>query len=308
MSFNIGKFTIAGGVLAPMAGYTDIAFRELCVSYGAGLTVTEMVSVRGLVHGNAATDILMRTAANERPSCVQLFGSAPDDFARAATVVKSDIIDVNMGCPMPKIVKNGDGGALMRSPENAGAIVRALKNATDKPITVKTRLGYEIGAPRLVELADSVIDAGAAAIAVHGRYAEQRYAGNADYSEIVKLAEKSKIPVIVNGDIKSVETVQPFAGVMIGRAALANPAVFSGGTADPFEVARRHMELSQKYFDDRYTVNQARKFFVHYFKGMCGGKTLRDEVNRATRVEEVLRALDRAQKAALTDRKTNNPM
>lgn len=294
-SFKIGKYEIKGGVLAPMAGYTDIAFRELCKVCGAGLTVTEMVSVRGLDHGNKATRELMRLSLLETPSCVQIFGSEPDDFSRAAEVIESDIIDVNMGCPMPKIVKNGDGSALLNNPKKAGAIVRALKNATDKPITVKTRLGYGIGQNQAAELVANVQDAGAAAVAIHGRYAEQRYAGNADYSEIENIARTSEIPIIVNGDINCCDITPPFSGVMIGRAALGNPAVFSGGECDPFDVARKHIELLTKYFDERYTVNQARKFFVHYFKGLRGGKTLRDAVNRATCVKEVLTALDNTQ-------------
>lgn len=294
-NFKIGKYTVTGGALAPMAGYTDVAFRSLCKEYGAGLTVTEMVSVRGLVYGNEATAELMRTSEEETPSCVQIFGNDPGDFARAAPLIAADIIDINMGCPMPKIVKNGDGAALMNDPERAGAIVRALRNATDKPITVKTRLGYSAYKPALAELAESVISAGASALYVHGRYAEQRYAGKAEYDEIARVAKSTNVPVIVNGDLTDVSAHPPFAGVMIGRAALGNPALFRGETIDPFDVARKHLALLQKYFDDRYSVNQARKFFVHYFKGVRGGKTLRDEVNRAASVSEVFHAIDKAQ-------------
>lgn len=292
--FYIGKYKITGGVLAPMAGYTDIAFRTLCKEYGAGLTVTEMVSVRGLVHDSKKTELLMRLSPAETPSCIQLFGNAPDDFARAAELVDSDIIDINMGCPMPKIVKNGDGAALMKTPEHAGKIVRALANATDKPITVKTRLGYFNGAAVVSELIDSVVEAGASAVAVHGRYAEQRYTGHAEFAEVERIARTARVPIIVNGDIADVRAADntPFAAVMIGRAALENPAVFCGGRADPIAVARRHTELLQQYFDERYTVNQARKFFIHYFKGVEGGRALRTAVNSATSVKDVLCALD----------------
>lgn len=293
---KIGKYEICGTWLAPMAGYTDVAFRELCRGYGAGLTVTEMVSVRGLVHGSAATAQLTRLAPNESPSCIQIFGSEPDDFARAASMLDCDIIDVNMGCPMPKIVKNGDGAALLKDPKRAGAIVRALKNATDKPIIVKTRLGYANGEDSAAELIDNVSKAGAAAVTVHGRYAEQRYTGNADHSAVARLAAASDIPVIVNGDIDEESAVRlckpPFATVMIGRAALGNPSIFSGAACDPFDMARRHIELLSKYFDDRYTVNQARKFFVHYFKGVSGGKAIRTAVNAASSVKEVLDILE----------------
>lgn len=292
VAFNIGKYAICGGILAPMAGYTDIAFRELCKENGAGLTVTEMISTRGLVHCNAATKTLMRLSSLETPSCIQLFGNEPDDFARAAAMLDCDIIDVNMGCPMPKVVKNGDGAALLKDPERAGKIVTALKNATDKPITVKTRLGYCVGDNRAAELVESVAKSGADAIAVHGRYAEQRYSGAADYAAIAAVVKNVSIPIIVNGDIAECNAVFPFSGVMIGRAALCNPAVFSGKVCNPFSVARRHIEISTKYFDDRYTVLQARKFFVHYFKGICGSKVLRDNVNRAETVRDVLLALD----------------
>lgn len=288
---KIGRYEVGRVWLAPMAGYTDIAFRELCRECGAGLTVTEMVSVRGLVHGSAATEKLTRLARNEYPSCVQVFGSDPDDFARAASMLDCDIIDVNMGCPMPKIVKNGDGAALLKDPRRARDIVRALKNATDKPITVKTRLGYKTGEDSAEELIAGVTDAGASAVTVHGRYAEQRYTGSADYSKVERLASAANIPVVVNGDICA-ENIDiflkpPFAAVAIGRAALGDPHIFSGEKCDAFSVARRHIELLSEYFDERYTVNQARKFFVHYFKGASGGKAIRAAVNAANSAEDV---------------------
>ncbi|MCM1368043.1 MAG: tRNA-dihydrouridine synthase [Roseburia sp.] len=293
---KIGALDVGRVWLAPMAGYTDIAFRELCRECGAGLTVTEMVSVRGLVHGSAATEKLMRTAKNERPSCIQVFGSDPNDFARAADMLDGDIIDVNMGCPMPKIVKNGDGAALLKSPKRAGEIVRALKNSTDKPITVKTRLGYAVGEDSAEELIAAVAEAGATAVTVHGRYAEQRYTGRADYEKAEKLARASRIPIILNGDIDE-DNIDgllkpPFAAVAVGRAALGNPEIFSRRRCDPFVMARRHVELLSTYFDERYTVNQARKFFVHYFKGASGGKAIRAAVNAASSVKEVLDILE----------------
>ncbi|MCX4312511.1 MAG: tRNA-dihydrouridine synthase [Clostridia bacterium] len=284
-------------VLAPMAGYTDIAFRELCKRRGAGLTVSEMVSVRGLVHGNKATRELMKKADCEVPFAVQLFGNDPRDYEKVAANIDADIIDVNMGCPMPKIVKNGDGSALLNDPARAGDIVRAIKSVTDKPVTVKTRLGFRIGENGVAALVREVAAAGASAVAIHGRYAEQRYAGEADRTEIERIAANTDIPVIVNGDIKSAKVFPPFAAVMIGRAALSNPAIFSGGESEPFATAREHTELLEKYFDGRYAVLQARKFFVHYFKGVRGGKELRDAVNRASSVAEVYRALDAARGA-----------
>lgn len=293
---KIGKYEVGRLWLAPMAGYTDIAFRELCKGCGAGFTVTEMVSVRGLVYGSEATSELMRVSPVESPSCVQLFGSEPDDFARAASLVQSDIIDVNMGCPMPKIVKNGDGSALLRDPKRAGRIVAALADATDKPITVKTRLGFGNGDDCAGELIERVTEAGASAVTVHGRYAEQRYSGVSDAAKAEALAKSARIPVIYSGDANAENAerlLKVFSAVMIGRAALGNPAVFTGGVCDPFETARRHVRLLSQYFDERYTVNQARKFFVHYFKGVSGGKALRAAVNAASSVAQVYAALDK---------------
>lgn len=296
MALNIGKYTINGGILAPMAGYTDVAFRTLCREYGAALTVTEMVSVRGLVHGDKKTRLLMRFSEIEKPSCVQLFGNDPADFAVAAKLVDCDIIDVNMGCPMPKIVNNGDGAALLNNPELAGRIVAALKNATDKPITVKTRLGYKIEQDQAAELIQSVAQAGASAVTVHGRYARQMYLGFSDSSAILELAKKSPVPIIFNGDIYELyPTKPPIAAYMIGRHALSNPRLFEEKEKTPFDTARRHIELLTQYFDERYTVNQTRKFFVHYFCGVTGSKELRNAVNTAEKVSDVLFALDKCQ-------------
>lgn len=283
-------------ILAPMAGYTDIAFRSLAREYGAQLTVTEMVSTRGLVHDGVATKILLRLAASEVPSCVQLFGNDPQDFAFAAKAVECDIIDINMGCPMPKIVKNGDGAALIKNPTLAGDIVRAVKRVTDRPVTVKTRLGYEVGKVTALELIKRVAEAGASSVTVHGRFAEQRYEGKCDLGAVKKLADLSPVPVVPSGDINRdnmEQVISEFGAAMIGRAALGDIGLFSGITVDPTELSRRHIALLTKYFDERYTVNAAKKFFVHYFKSVRGGKLLRSEVNCANTISDVLAALDR---------------
>lgn len=291
--FHIGKYEMIGGVLAPMAGYTDVAFRELCKIYGAGLTITEMVSVRGLVHGNEATGKLMRLSPLERPSCIQLFGNDPDDFARAVSKVNSDIIDINMGCPMPKIVKNGDGSALLKDPKLAGDIVRALCDSTDKPITVKTRLGFGMCEEQAGELIERIAEAGAAAVTIHGRYAEQRYAGAADREKLARLAASVKIPVICNGDYSDITPEPPFAACMIGRRALSDPAVFSGERSNRADVARKHLGIMLKYFDERYAVLQMRKFSAHYFKDVKGGRRARAEINGAATANDVYAALDK---------------
>ncbi len=294
---QLGKYTITGGILAPMAGYTDVAFRTLCRECGAGLTVTEMVSVRGLAHGSQKTEQLMRLSEVERPSCIQLFGNDPADFAAAAKTIDCDIIDINMGCPMPKIVKNGDGAALLNNPERAGQIVRAIKDVTDKPVTVKTRLGYYIEEDQAAELIDSVAKAGAAAVTVHGRYAKQLYNGISDGGAVLEIAKSSPIPIIANGDIYELFPAAPsIAALMIGRQALFNPHVFDDKDPDPFGVARRHIELLTQYFDERYTINQTRKFFVHYFRRVNGSKALRNAVNVADKVSDVMFALDECER------------
>lgn len=290
----VGGIEVGRVWLAPMAGYTDIAFRELCKGYGAALTVTEMVSVRGLKYGSAATDMLMRLSPCETPSCIQFFGNDPDDFAAAASAARCDMIDINMGCPMPKIVKNGDGAALLNSPELAGDIVRAVKSATDKPVTVKTRIGYKVGDGAGARLIESVARAGAAAVTVHGRYAEQRYEGRSDRAAIEKLKSIVDIPVIASGDIcrsDLADALERFDAVMIGRAALSDVGVFSGATPPAKEVATKYVNLLCKYFDGRYVINQARKLFVHMFKGERDCKKIRAAVNAAQSVDEIYSAL-----------------
>lgn len=291
----VGGIEVGRVWLAPMAGYTDIAFRELCKCYGAALTVTEMVSVRGLKYKSAATDMLMRLSPCEVPSCIQFFGNDPMDFAAAARAARCDIIDINMGCPMPKIVKNGDGAALLNNPELAGEIVRAVKDATDKPVTVKTRIGYRIGDEGGARLIESVARAGAAAVTVHGRYAEQRYEGKSDRAAIEKLKSVVDIPVIASGDICRSDlddALETFDAVMIGRAALSDVGVFSGETPPIKEVATKYIALLQKYFDSRYVINQARKLFVHMFKGERDSKKIRAAVNACRSVDEIYSAIE----------------
>lgn len=282
--------------LAPMAGYTDIAFRQLCRECGCGFAVSEMVSVRGLVRDSKKTAELMRLAPQESPSCIQLFGSSPQEFAQAARLCNSDVIDINMGCPMPKVVKNGDGAALMNEPDRVYDIVRAAAEC-GKPITVKTRLGYYTGKPTLFEVAQAAASGGAAAITVHARYAEQRYSGECDYSLIAELAKISSIPVVVNGDITSAEKAKEllsvFSAAAIGRGAISSPLIFGKEQYSKAQVARRHLHLLCEYFDERYSINQARKFFVHYFKGVKNGKELRQAVNCAESVDAVYAALDK---------------
>ncbi|MDE6397721.1 MAG: tRNA-dihydrouridine synthase family protein [Clostridiales bacterium] len=236
---QIGNITFAQPFLslAPLAGYGDIAFRRLCRESGASLTVTEMVSAKGLIYGNEKTETLLRLAPCERPSCVQLFGSDPDCFYKAVSLpalARFDIIDINMGCPVPKITKCGEGSALMRDVNRAADIVRACVSAANgRPVTVKHRLGWDSDRIVAPDFAAKMQSAGAAAITVHGRTAAQGYGGTADWNTISDVARAVSVPVIGNGDIRSRadanEKIETFgvAGAAIVRGSVVIPLVFS---------------------------------------------------------------------------------
>jgi tRNA-dihydrouridine synthase B len=222
-------------VLAPMAGVTDLPFRLLAKEMGCSLLYSEMVSDKGLLHNNCHTFDMLRIDDRERPVAVQIFGSEPAPMAAAARIVAgagADIIDINMGCPTPKIVKNGEGSALMRRPELARDIIAAVAGAVTVPVTVKIRKGWDEASVNAVEVAALAEQAGAAAIAVHGRTREQFYAGQADWDIIRRVKERVRIPVIGNGDVRSPEDAArllAYTGcdaVMVGRAAQGNPWIF----------------------------------------------------------------------------------
>ena len=233
---NIGSVAIPDNlILAPMAGVSDLPFRLLCREQGAGLAVMEMVSAKAILYRNKNTEELMRTAPEDHPVSLQLFGSDPDIVSEIALQIEErpyDILDFNMGCPVPKIVKNGEGSALMRDPEKAARIVRACVRKIHKPMTVKIRKGFNDQEVNAVELAKRLEDAGAAAITVHGRTREQFYSGKADCDIIRQVKEAVKIPVIGNGDVNSPESARAMMqetgcdAVMIGRAARGNPWIF----------------------------------------------------------------------------------
>lgn len=222
--------------LAPMAGVTDQPFRLLCREQGAGLVCTEMVSAKAILYKNKNTGMLMAIDEKERPAALQLFGCEPEVMAEAARQIEErnfDILDVNMGCPVPKVVNNGEGSALMKNPKLAGEIVKALVKAVKKPVTVKIRKGFDGEHVNAVEMAKILEDAGAAAIAVHGRTREQFYSGRADWEIIRRVKEAVSIPVIGNGDVDSPDAAAALLretgcdGVMIARGAQGNPWIFS---------------------------------------------------------------------------------
>lgn len=294
---KIGNVTINGNMtLAPLAGYTDIAFRRLCIEYGASLATTEMISVAGLNYRNGKTVKMAEIADNEDPSCLQLFGREPEQFVRALThpsLEQFDIIDINMGCPMRKIISNGEGSALMDDRAVAENIVKSLKSATSKPITVKMRLGVrdKLGA---VDFAKAMEQAGADMITVHGRTAKQLYSGEADWEAIREVAKNVSVPVFGNGDVLDLSDskLHGVSGYAIGRGAVYNPQIFSEKKHTIYEVIKKHIEYIMLYFDERYLVSSMRKFFAYYLKGIKGGKPIRIKLILAPTYNEVMQILE----------------
>ncbi|MGI6492720.1 MAG: tRNA dihydrouridine synthase DusB [Pelotomaculum sp.] len=308
---KIGNVRLANQVIAaPMAGITDKTFRILAKEAGCGLVYTEMVSDQALLYGNVKTGAIMDIAGETGPVAVQIFGSEPDYMSRAAAIVESRgaaLIDINMGCPTPKIVKNGEGCALMREPERAVRIVKAVVERVKLPVTVKMRKGWDEKTVNAVELAQAVAEAGAAAITIHGRTRAQFYSGKADWSIIRAVKEAVKVPVIGNGDIWSPDDARAMLeetgcdAVMIGRASLGNPWIFSRTVhflkcgellpgprpAELLAMARRHLELLVQFKGERVAVWEMRKHAAWYTKGLRGAARLRDLINKARSREEI---------------------
>lgn len=307
---QIGTVKLANPViLAPMAGVTDLPFRLLVKEMGCGLVYTEMVSDKGLIYQNEHTLEMLKIDERERPVALQIFGSEPEPMAKAAKIVEkagADIIDINMGCPTLKIVKNGEGSALMRTPELAYSIIASVVEAVNIPVTVKIRKGWDDSSVNAVEMAMLAEKAGAAAVSVHGRTREQFYSGEADWSIIKAVKENVAIPVNGNGDVRTPEDAVRLRsetgcdGIMIGRAAQGNPWLFRQVThylstgkllpgptmAERFEMTLRHLEMLVAYKGEHIGIREMRRHAAWYTKGLPHSAELRLRFNQAETRED----------------------
>lgn len=297
-------------ILAPLAGITDAPMRFLCQEQGAALTCSEMVSAKGLWYKDKNTEKILYSYENEGPLSFQLFGSEPDILASAVKDLEgypNKIIDFNIGCPVPKIVKNGEGSALMRNPELVYDCVKAMVEATKKPVTAKIRLGWDESSMNAVEVAKALEAAGASAVAVHGRTREQFYQGKANWEEIAKVKRAVSIPVIGNGDVSSyLDAKAMFADtgcdmIMIGRAALGNPWIFRELISEESYVPtmeekkammKRHIKMVTDLKGEYAGVREMRKHIGWYIKGMHGSAKLRGRINEIEDIENLFQAID----------------
>ena len=304
---KIGNIELSSPALfAPMAGYSDLGARYLARLYGAGLTVSEMVSAKGLIYENKETEKLLDKSEIETPFAAQLFAHEPEILHRAVGLLPEsiDIVDINMGCPAPKIVKNGEGSALLKDPVLAGELVAAAVSGSARPVTVKMRLGFEMGDFVADKVAKEVERAGASMVTVHGRYREQMYAGVVDRRAIRAVRDSVNIPFIANGDVRSVREYDIMIketeadGVMIGRGALGNYRIFADILGKKVDRTEREDILLQidylkREYPERIVVNLMKHHVSAYASGKAGvAKEIRDRVHHATNYAELLAIVD----------------
>ena len=308
---KIGDLQLGEGlVLAPMAGITDLSFRRIAKSLGADLVTSEMVSAEGIVRQSGSTRSLLNSHPDEKPLAIQLFGSDPSVMAEAATIVAAegaDIIDLNMGCPVPKVLRQGAGAQLIRQPKKVAQIVDSVRRVVSIPLTVKTRSGWSKSKINILEVASVAEDAGADAITIHPRTARQGFSGKADWYLIAKVRQAVTIPIIGNGDVNRPEQVEEMKqltgcnGVMIGRGAMGNPWIFKQAKqlalGDPvsgpslrerLEVMGRHLNLYRESFQGRQNLAGIRSRLMWYSKGMRGSARLRAALSGCRLLEEMI--------------------
>lgn len=312
---KIGKVEVSSRLaLAPMAGVTDLAFRTICRELGAGYTVTEMVSAKALCYQDKKSLPLLKLGEGEHPCAAQLFGSEEESMERAAAIAAEvsgcDVLDINMGCPVPKVAQNGDGSGLMRDVNKAVRVLKAvIRGAGEIPVTVKFRLGWDKGSINCVEFARAMEEAGAAGVTVHGRTRTQMYAGTANWDYIRSVKEALRIPVIANGDVfdaSSAVRILKYTGAdmaMVGRGAFGNPWVFQQARAalegeeippmpslaERCDTAVRQFELAAEYKGEHIACLEARKHYAWYLKGVPYAGYYKEQISQISTMEDVYR-------------------